>query len=173
MNYPAASCGVSEKTELLPMYPRILKALLFDVPLNAFFIAMLPHRTHEVPVAPKLSAPKLLLYFRTLPKYFPRCYALDYLHDLFRTIHRHRLYQKMNMILVRPDLYKRHFVPLANLQTHLFQTLVYRRRKHHSAVFCRTNYVVQQYRYIMALVYISTHTSHYSAASCGESTPRD
>lgn len=159
MNYPAASCGVSEKTELLPMYPRIPKTLSFDVLLNAFFIAVLPDRAHKVPVAPKLSAPKLLLYLRTLLKYFARRYTLDDLHQLFRTIHRHRLYQKMYMILVRTYLYKRHFIPLANLYTNLFQTLVHRRRKHHPTVFCRTNYVVQQYRYIMTLVYITTHAS--------------
>jgi hypothetical protein len=159
MNYPAASCGVSEKTELLPMYPSIPKTLSFDVPLNAFLIAVLSYCAHEVPVTPKLSAPKLLLYLRTLPKYFARSYTLDYLHQLFRTIHRHRLYQKVNMILVCTDLYKRHFVPLANLNTDLFQTLVHRWRKHHSSVFGRTNYVVQQYRYIMTLVYITTHAS--------------
>ena len=173
MNYPAASCGVSEKTELLPMYPRVLETLSFDVLLNALFIAMLPHRAHEVPVAPKLSTPQLTLYFRTLPKYFPRHNALDDLHESLRTIHRHRLYQKMHMILVCPDLNKSHFVPLANLQAYLFQTLVHRWREHHSAIFRRTNYVVQQYRYIMTLVYITTHACHYSAASCGELTPSD
>src|SRR4026208_4099 len=159
MNYPAASCGVSEKTELLPMYARIPKPLSFDVLLNAFFIAVLPHRAHKVPVAPKLSAPKLLLYFRTLTQYFPCRYALDDLYDLFRTIHRYRLYQKMHMVLVRPNLHKRQFVPPANLYTDLFQTLVHGWRKHHSSIFCRTNYVVQQYRYIMTLVYITTRAS--------------
>ena len=58
------------------MYPRVLEPLSFDVLLNALFIAMLPHRAHEVPVAPKLSGPQLTLYFRTLPKYFPRRNAL-------------------------------------------------------------------------------------------------
>ena len=104
MNYPAASCGVSEKTELLSMYSRITNPLPFDVPLNAFFITVLPYRAHKVPIAPKLSAPKLLFYFRALPKYFPRRYALDDLYNLLRTIHRYRLYQKMHMVLVRPDL---------------------------------------------------------------------
>ena len=68
MNYPAASCGVSEKTELLPMQLRILRTLTFDVLLNAVFIAMLPYRAHEIPVAPKLPSPKLLLHFRDKAK---------------------------------------------------------------------------------------------------------
>jgi hypothetical protein len=173
MNYPAASCGVSEKTELLPMYSRIPEPLPFDVLLNAVFIPMLPYRAHKVPVAPKLSTPKLFLDFRTLPKDFPCRYALDDLHNLFRTVHRHRLYQKMNMILVRSYLDKRHLVPLAYFQAHLFQTFVHRWRKHHPSIFRWTNHMVQQYRYIVTLVYITTHAPQYSAASCGESTPRD
>ncbi len=155
------------------MYPRVLETLSFDVFLNAFFIAMLPHRAHKVPVAPKFSAPQPAFYFRTLPKYLSRRNALDDLHQALWTIHRHCLYQKMHMILVCPDFNKSHLVPLADLQAYLFQTLVHRWREHHPAIFRRTNNVIQQYRYIMTLVYITTHACHYSAASCGELTPRD
>ena len=81
MNYPAASCGVSEKPELLPMQLRIVRTLISDVLRNACFIAMLPNRAHEIPVAPKLSSPKLLLHFRTVGENLPRRKALDHLHD--------------------------------------------------------------------------------------------
>ena len=61
MNYPAASCGVSEKTELLPMYPRVLETLSFDVLLNALFIAMLPHVLTKYPSLQN-SPPHSLLF---------------------------------------------------------------------------------------------------------------
>ena len=57
MNYPAASCGVSEKTELLAVQLCVLGTLTFDILFNALFIAMLPYRVHEIPLTPKLASP--------------------------------------------------------------------------------------------------------------------
>ena len=144
MNF-AASCGVSEKTELLAVQLCVLGTLTFDILFNALFIAMLPYRAHEIPVTPKLASPQLLLHFRAQPKYFSTSDALDDLHDLFRTVHWHRLHQKVHVVFVCPDLNKRHLVPFADLQAGLFDLLVHRWSKNHSAVLRRTNNVVQQY----------------------------
>ena len=145
MNYPAASCGVSEKTELLAVQLRVLGTLIFDVLLKALFIAMLPYRTHEIPVTPKLASPQFLLHFRAQPKDFSAGDTLDDLHDLLRTVHGHRLHQKVHVVFVCPYLDKRHLVPLADLQTALLEFLVHRWSKNHSAVLRRTNNMVQQY----------------------------
>ena len=58
----------SEKTELLPMYPRIPKALSFDVPLNAFFIAMLLSRSTR---RSKTLRPKASPLFPDTAEIFP------------------------------------------------------------------------------------------------------
>jgi hypothetical protein len=175
MNYPAASCGVSEKPELLTMQLHVVNILICDVPFNAGFIAMLPNRAHVVSVAPKLPSPKLLLYLRTRCQYLPCGNALDDLHDLLRTIHRHRLYQEVHMVLVCANLYECHLVSFTDFQTCLCELLVHRRRKYYSAIFCRTYNVIQKHRNIMTLVNIAAHTSHYIAiaASCGELTRSD
>ncbi len=57
MNYPAASCEVSEEVELFPMQLLVFATLILDVLLDARLIAMLPDRADEVPGAPELSAP--------------------------------------------------------------------------------------------------------------------
>ena len=175
MNYPAASCGVSEKPELLPMQLRILRTLISNVLLNARFIAMLPNRAHEIPVAPKLSSPKLFLDLRTTAENLPRCNALDHLYDSLRTIYRHRLHQKVNMVLVGANLDKRHLISSADFQTGLFKLFIHRRCKNHSPIFGRTHNVIQKHRNIMTLVNIAAHTRHYIAiaASCGEFTRSD
>ena len=175
MNYPAASCGVSEKPELLPMQLRILRALIADVLLNARFIAILPNRAHKIPVAPKLSSPQLLLYLWTRCQYLPCRNALDELHDFLRTIHRHRLYQEVHMVSICANLNKCHLISFADFQTRLFQLFVHRWRKNHSPILCRTHDVIQKHRNIVTLMNIAAHTSHYIAiaASCGELTRSD
>jgi hypothetical protein len=145
MNYPAASCGVSEKTELLAVQLRVLGTLIFDVLLDALFIAVLPYRAHEIPITPELSSPELLLHFRAQPKDFSGGDTLDDLHDLLRTVHWHRLHQKVHVVFVCPYLDKRHIVPFADLQTCLLELLVHRWSKNHSTVLRRTNNMVQQY----------------------------
>src|SRR6476620_11809634 len=86
---------------------------------------MLPYRAHEIPVTPKLASPQLLLHFRAQPKDFSSSDTLDDLHDLLRTVHWHRLHQKVHVVFVCPYLNKRHLVPLADLQAGLFDLLVH------------------------------------------------
>ena len=147
MNYPAASCGVSEKPELLPMQLCILRlrSLISNVPPNARFITMLPYRAHEIPVAPKFSSPKLFLHLRAACENLPCRNALDDLHDFLRTIHRHRLDQEVNMVLIGAYLNECHLIPFTDFQTCLFQLLLHRRRKHHSPVFGRAYDVIQKH----------------------------
>ena len=145
MNYPAASCGVSEKPELLPMQLRILGTLISNVIPNARFITMLSNRAHEIPVAPKFSPPKLFLDLRTTAEYLPRRNALDHLHDLLRTIQRHRLYQEVHMVLVCANLNKCHLVSFANFQTALFELFIHWRGKNHSPIFGWTHDVIQKH----------------------------
>ena len=173
MNYPAASCGVSEKPKLLPMYLLIPRTLTSDVLLDARFVALLPYGTHKIPVAPKLSSPQLLLYLWTGCQYLPCRDALDDLYDSLRTIHWHRLHQKVHMVLVCTNFDECHLISFADFHTCLFELFVHWRREHHSPILCRTHNVVQKNRYLMTLMDIAAHASHYIAASCGELTRSD
>ena len=69
-----------------------------------------------------------------------------------RTIHRHRLYQEVYVVLVCANLNERHLISFADFQTSLFQLFVHRRCKYDSPIFCWTHNVVQKHRYIMTLI---------------------
>ena len=77
------------------------------------------------------------------------------------------------MVLVCTNLDECHLISLANFQTCLFELFVHRRRKHYAPIRRWTHNVVQKHRYIVTLMDITAHTSHYIAASCGESTRSD
>ena len=134
-------------------------ALLLDVLADHLLVAVLPDRADVIAICPELAAPQLFLYLRAGRKDFSRRDALDDLHDLLRAVHRHRLHQKMHMVFVRSDLQKPDLMPLADFDTNLFEFLVYFRTKYHSTVLRWTNDVVQQYRNVMALVDVATHSS--------------
>jgi hypothetical protein len=180
MKLRAASCAVSrvrnvsKQRELLIMQLLVLffPALLLDVFANHLLVAVLAYRADVIALRPELAAPQLLSHLWTGHKDFSRRNALDDLHDLFRTVHRHRLHQEMHVVFVRADLQKRNLVAFADLLANLFELLVYFRAKYHAAVLGWTNDVVQQYRDVVTLVDEAAHSSSILfAASCGELTP--
>jgi hypothetical protein len=147
-------------------------ALLLDVLADHLFVAVLAYRAHVIAVRPELAAPQLLSHFWTARKDFSRRDALDDLHDPLWAVHRHRLHQKMDVVLVGANLQKGDLKAFADLYANLFEFLIYLRAKYHSTVLGWTNDVVQQYRNVMALVDEAAHSSSILfAASCGELTP--
>ena len=147
-------------------------ALLLDILTNHLLVPMLPDRANVIARCPQLAAPQLLFHLWTGRQDFSCRDALDYLHDLLRAVHRHRLHQKMHVVFVRANLQKGNLVALANFYANLFELLVYVGAKYHAAVLGWTNDVVQQYRNVMALVDEAAHSSSILfAASCGELTP--
>jgi hypothetical protein len=127
-------------------------ALLLYVLADHLLIAVLPDRADKVSVRPELSSPQLLLYLWAGRKYLSGRDALDDLHDLLRAVDWHRLHQKMNVIFVCTYLKERYLIAFADLEANLFELEVYFRAKYHLAVLGWTNYVVQQYRNVMAFM---------------------
>ena len=71
------------------MQLRVFRALITDVLLNARLVAVLPDCAHEVPCAPELSAPELLLDLWASSEDFSGRNAFDDLNDSLRTVEWH------------------------------------------------------------------------------------
>ena len=69
-------------------------------------VSMLAHRTREIPIRPKLPAPQSLLNLWAPLEHLPSRDTFDHLDNFLHGIHRHRLNQKVNVILIRADLEK-------------------------------------------------------------------
>ena len=158
MKNPAASSGVSEEHELpILMKLRILSTLFPDVILYRCLIAMLAYCAREITVAPKLPTPQLLFDLGTQPEYFSSRYTLYHGYQFRDAIHRHRLHQEMNVVLIHSYLQKSYLVSLLNLQTYIANYPIHRLIKHYTPVLCRKHQVVQQNRNFMALVNVLAH----------------
>ncbi len=138
---------VSKQRKLLMIYPLIFFfcSLCFHICLYGIFISMTTYRINVIALCPKLSTPKLPLYFWVKLENFFGCdafYCLDY---SCWTHHWDALYQKMNMIFIRSNLYEGYFISFRYFKTNLFQTLINSLRKYYPTIFCRAYKVVQQY----------------------------
>lgn len=119
-----------------------LGTLGFHVSLHRVFISGSADRVNVIPFCPKRPAPKLLLDFWMKLENFSCSNAFYRLDYPGRTHCRYTLYQKMNMILISPNLNKRHFIPLLYLQTNVLQTHINSGTEHYSSIFGRTNKMI-------------------------------
>ncbi len=118
--------------------------LLMNIPLDHFFIRILPHRIYIVPITPKLTTPKLYLHLWMKPKQFFCRYTLYGLNNIFGRYHWNTLYHKMNMVLICANFNKMYFKPLLYIPAYLNQTFFYCFRQNTSSIFYRTNQMIQQ-----------------------------
>lgn len=75
-------------------------------------------------------------------------------HHLRHTVSRHRLNQKMDMILIRANLQKFQLVTLLDIETNILQYFIDYCIKDRSSILGRKNQVIQQNRNIMPLMNI-------------------
>ncbi len=134
-------------------------ALLLNVVFYRGLIPMLTHSASKVPVRPKLSSPQLFLDVRTQSKNLSRRYTFDNRYHLRHAVCWNRLHQKMNMILIRTNLQKLYLITLLYLQTNIPHDLIHPSIKYRPSIFRRKHHVIQQHRYIMALMNILAHAS--------------
>lgn len=118
-------------------------SLLLYVFRNTLLIAELPNRVDEIPLRPKLPAPKGFLYRRHTHEDLSGRYTLDRLNNLFRAVHRNGLNQKMNVIHIRPYLQKPYLVTLRYLEAYVQQLLIHLFRKHHAPILRWTYQMIQ------------------------------
>ena len=117
-------------------------ALGLNICLYHIFVSVATDCVNVIALRPKLTTPKFLFYFWMKLENFScsdAFYRLDY---PCRAHCRYPLYQKMNMILISPNLNKRHFIPLRYSQANFFQTHIHSGTKHYSSVFGRTNKMI-------------------------------
>jgi hypothetical protein len=158
MKNPAASSGVSEEDELSVLMELLINpSLLLDVVSYCGLISMITYCAGKIPIGPELSTPQMFLDMRTQPKHLARCYTFYYRYQLRDAICRNRLHQKMNVVLIRANLHKFYLVTLLYLETNIPQHLIHSSIKHGPSIFRRKHHVIQQHRYIMALMDILAH----------------
>ena len=95
----------------------MLLPLLLYIVADHIFIAMLAHGTHKIPIAPKLTTPKLGFHRGKASEDFSCRKALYNLHYLLRTVRRYRLHQAVNVISIHPYFQKNKLIAVGNLQT--------------------------------------------------------
>ena len=127
----------------------LLQPLIVNVSRYTGLISKLADCVDKISICPKFSAPKLGLHFRMFLKYLFCCNTFQNRDNGRCTHFGNGLYQKMNVILVCP-----------NLQTYFLQSLIYCFAEYHSAIFGRTHKMIQQYRNIMRFmnVFVFAHT---------------
>jgi len=121
----------------------LFQSLFFHVFRNTFLVTKLTNRIDEITLRPKLPAPKCLLHRCYSLEYLAGYYTLDRLYNFLGAIHRDRLNQKMNMILIHTYFQKVNLISLRYFQTNIFQLSINLVRKNHSPILCRTYQMVQ------------------------------
>ena len=131
---------------------------------------MLSNCADIVPVTPELATPQLLFDAWHTRKDFAGRQALDYLHDLGRTIARHQLYETVDMISIRPDFEKDQFITLGDVQAHRFQHLIHVFTEADASVFGRAYDRVSPDGYMMTFSYQVAHASYMIGRFCRRPT---
>lgn len=90
-------------------------------------------------------------------EYLTRRQALDQGNDFSHAVSRNRLNQKVNVVFICTYFQKLQLVTLFYFETRLFYFLINHIIEHHTTVFCWKYQMIQQYRYIMALMYVLAH----------------
>ena len=132
-------------------------SLLFDVPCNRTFTAVLAYGACEIPVRPELASPEFLLDLRAALEDLSCSETLDRGHYFGHCVCRDGLDEEVDVILVRPDLQKFHLVSVLYLDAYFFHYRIHVLIKYRPSVLRREDQVVYQYRDIMTLMYILAH----------------
>ena len=142
----------------MPIQFLILFALLFYIVSDHVLAPMFSNRASKIPISPEFASPQFLLYLGATSEYFSSSKAFYNRYNLRHTIHRNRLHQKMDMILIRTNFQKLNLIPFLYIQTNFFQNFIHVVIKYSASIFCWKNQMVKQHRNIMALVYVFAHT---------------
>ena len=106
---------------------------------------MTPNRIDIVSFGPELPTPKLLFHLRVKLENLFGSDALDSLDYLAWTHRWNTLYQKMNMVFVRPNFNELNLIPLRYLKANVLQRQVNCFAEHNPPIFGRAYKVVEKY----------------------------
>src|SRR5664279_4137828 len=102
-------------------YVLFLKPLVSNVFRNTCLISKLTDCVNKIPITPKFSSPKLFFHLWILSENLSGRNTFHNRYNLCRTHSRNRLYQKVDMIIVRPYLKKVKFMSLFYFKTCVLQ----------------------------------------------------
>lgn len=127
-------------------------ALGFNVTLDSRLTSRPAYSIDEISVGPELSTPQPGSKLGKTFEYFSGRQTLYYPGYFGWRIHGYGLNEKVDVILVCPDLDEVYLVSLGNLQAHVFNFLVYLDIEPLLPSLAYTHQMVQQNRNIVALV---------------------
>ncbi len=138
-----------------------LSSLGRNVALDFLFASVATNRANVVTIGPEFSTPKVLFDLGHSGEYFSSGNALDGPYDLRGTVGRYRLDEEVHVIFVSSYFEEYHVIPVRYLHADHFEDFIHFRGKDRSSVLRRADEMVEQDRYIMASVDVSTHASEY------------
>ena len=153
----------------------VLTALIVDVPLDDFLVGVLPDRVHVKPTGPEVTAPENLLHLGMRIEDVLCREMFDGPNHAGGGEGGNGLEKKVDMILVCANFDEPDFVALLDCETDVFECLFHGSSQRFCSVLHRTDQVVQQERFVVALVNMITHhgSLHLRVASphatCGVS----
>ena len=120
------------------------KSLISYIFRYACLITKFTNRIDKISITPKFPAPKHFFYFWILFKNLSGSNTFHNCYNLCWTQSWYRLYQKVDMIIVRPNLKKMNFIPLFYFKTNVLQRLINFLAYNYLPIFCRTNKMILQ-----------------------------
>lgn len=136
-------------------------SLVLEIFLYDLLIGILAYRVHVISTRPKLTAPKHPFHFWMKPKYFLCGNTLYRVDNLFRSIHRNALNQKMNVVAIKAYFQKMNFISLLYPKANLFESDTNLITQNFSPIFYRTYKMIQKQALVMTFVDMFTHTHKY------------
>ena len=103
----------------------ILHPLVLDIALDDLFVGVLAYGVHVEATRPKGATPQKFFYFWMVVEDMFCRETFDDLDDLGGREDGDALDEEMHMILIGANLDESQFIPLLNLETHLFKALFY------------------------------------------------
>src|SRR5659263_58285 len=139
--------GILKQNQLFTLMQNnvfFLKPLVSNIFRDTRFISKFTNRIHKISICPKFTTPQFLFYFRMFLEYFSCNYTFYHPDYLARANFGNRLNQKMNMIIICPNLKKMNLVSLLNLKTGFFQSHINCFTDYNPSIFRWTNIMIQQ-----------------------------
>ena len=146
-----------EQTSLLSVDLSVLFSLVLDVSLDDLLVGILAYRVHIETTGPEVATPEKLLDCRVFVEDVFGGETFDDLNNFGWGKDRNALDEEMDMIHVCPDFDKAKFVAGLDFQADLFQGFFHGFGKGFSSVFHRTDQVVEEEGFVMALADVITH----------------
>jgi hypothetical protein len=125
-------------------------------------ISKLTDCVNKISITPKFPSPKPFFHLWILSENLSGRDTFHNSYNLCRTHSRCRLYQKADMIVVRPYLKKVNFISLLYFKICVLQRFINLFTYHHSPIIGRTYKMTQQYRNIMRFMYVFAFAHIYN-----------